>query len=192
MGGPTSYLLHTTPEDWFASQDCIILELYTMLVPVIFSVSVFPGIRYSRYRYFSVGIKLWREHLFKISRELFFWKIPREFLFFFKRRAKCTVGFARNRDIVALVKKNVCRMYRVRMSAHSRHRLLPPTTNHKQENHGCIKRILILQYLIHFWAKSLIWDGEIHSECLLQSPIEFFFASAACGCSFLWGLFKLA
>ena len=27
---------------------------------------------------------------FKFSRELFFWKILREFLFFFKRRAKCT------------------------------------------------------------------------------------------------------
>ena len=34
----------------------ILLELYTMLVPVIFSVSVFTGIRYCRYRYFSVGI----------------------------------------------------------------------------------------------------------------------------------------
>ncbi len=28
--------------------------------------------------------KLWREHLLKISQELFFWKIPREFLFFSK------------------------------------------------------------------------------------------------------------
>jgi hypothetical protein len=34
--------------------------------------------------------KFWWEHLFKISRELFFWKIPREFLLFFKRRAKRT------------------------------------------------------------------------------------------------------
>ena len=34
--------------------------------------------------------KIWREHLFKISLELFFWKIPPEFLFFFKRRVKCT------------------------------------------------------------------------------------------------------
>jgi hypothetical protein len=53
-------------------------------------------------------------------------------------------------------KKNVCRMYRVRTSAHSRHGLLPPNTNHKQENHGRIKWILVLRYLIHFLAKSLI------------------------------------
>ena len=52
--------------------------------------------------------------------------------------------------------KNVCRMNRVRTSAHSRHRLLPPTTNHKQENHGRTKRVLVLRYLIHFLAKSLI------------------------------------
>jgi len=32
------------------------VELHTTVIPVIFSVSVFPGIRYSRYRYFSVGI----------------------------------------------------------------------------------------------------------------------------------------
>jgi hypothetical protein len=36
------------------------IELHTtvicMYIPVIFSVSVFPGIRYSRYRYFLVGI----------------------------------------------------------------------------------------------------------------------------------------
>jgi len=32
------------------------LELLTTVIPVIFSVSVFPGIRYSRYRYFSVSI----------------------------------------------------------------------------------------------------------------------------------------
>ena len=81
----------------------------------------------------------------------------------------CTVGFTRNRDIVALVQKNVFRMYRVRTSAHSHHGLLPPTTNHKQENHGRIKRILILRYQIHFLAKSLI----CHCEHLLQSPIEF-------------------
>ena len=53
-------------------------------------------------------------------------------------------------------KKNVCRMYRVRTPAHSRHGLLPPNTNHKQENHGRIKWILVLRYLIHFLAKSLI------------------------------------
>ncbi len=34
--------------------------------------------------------KLWREHIFKFSREPFFYKIPWEILFFFKRRAKCT------------------------------------------------------------------------------------------------------
>jgi len=34
--------------------------------------------------------KLWREHIFKFLRELFFWKILWEFLFFFKRRVKCT------------------------------------------------------------------------------------------------------
>jgi hypothetical protein len=32
------------------------LELHTTVIPVIFFVSVFPGIRYSPYRYFSVGI----------------------------------------------------------------------------------------------------------------------------------------
>ncbi len=32
------------------------LELHTTVIPVVFLVSVFPGIRYSRYRYFSVGI----------------------------------------------------------------------------------------------------------------------------------------
>ena len=32
------------------------LELLTTVIPVVFSVSVFLGIRYSRYRYFSVGI----------------------------------------------------------------------------------------------------------------------------------------
>jgi hypothetical protein len=32
------------------------LELLTAVVPVIFSVSVFCGIRYARYRYFSVSI----------------------------------------------------------------------------------------------------------------------------------------
>ena len=51
-------------------------------------------------------------------------------------------------------------MYRVRTSAHSHHGLLPPTTNHKQENHGRIKRILILRYLIHFLAKSLIFHRD--------------------------------
>ena len=34
--------------------------------------------------------KLWREHIFKFLQELFFWKIPRNSFFFFKRRAKCT------------------------------------------------------------------------------------------------------
>jgi hypothetical protein len=33
-----------------------LVELHTTVVPVIFLVSVFPGIRYSRYWYFSVGI----------------------------------------------------------------------------------------------------------------------------------------
>ena len=32
------------------------VELHTTVIPVFFLVSVFPGIRYSRYRYFSVGI----------------------------------------------------------------------------------------------------------------------------------------
>jgi hypothetical protein len=33
-------------------------------------------------------------------------------------------------------KKYVCRMQQVRTLTHSHHGLLPPTTNHKQENHG--------------------------------------------------------
>jgi hypothetical protein len=72
----------------------------------------------------------------------------------------CTVGFTRNRDIVALVQKNVFRMYRVRTSAHSRHGLLPPTTNHKQENNGRIKRIFVLRYLIHFLPNLLFETGK--------------------------------
>ena len=88
-------------------------------------------------------------------------------------------------------KQNVCRMCQVRTLANSCHDLLPPTTNHKQENHGHIKLILVLRYLIHFLAKSLIWDGKIHCKHLFRSPIEFVLhrATAACGCSFLWGLF---
>jgi hypothetical protein len=85
--------------------------------------------------------------------------------------------------------KNVCRMYRVRTSAHSRHGLLPPTTNRKQENHGRIKQILVLRYLIHFLAKSLIWDGEIHCEHLLRAPNELFLHRQHGVAVFCWGLF---
>ena len=54
------------------------------------------------------------------------------------------MGFTRNRDIVALVQK---KMYIiectecVRRHTTARHGLLPPTTNHEQENHGRIKQI---------------------------------------------------
>jgi len=37
--------------------------LHTTVIPVIFSVSVFPGIRYSRYRYFSVGVVVLEDFL---------------------------------------------------------------------------------------------------------------------------------
>ncbi len=49
--------------------------------------------------------------------------------------------------------KNMCRMYQVRTQTHSRHGLLPPTTNHKQENHGRSQWILLPRYLNHFLAK---------------------------------------
>ncbi len=53
----------------------------------------FAGIRFAGFSgLWSVLLycKLWREHIFKFSRELFFLKNSGEFLFFFKRRAKCT------------------------------------------------------------------------------------------------------
>jgi hypothetical protein len=54
VGWPTALLGRHLVKDVVLSE--ISLELLTTVIPDIFSVLVFPGIRYSRYRYFSVGI----------------------------------------------------------------------------------------------------------------------------------------
>jgi hypothetical protein len=63
-------------------------------------------------------------------------------------------------------KTKACRMYRVRTLAHSCHGLLPPTTNHKQENHGRSSR---------FWyydIKFISWPNYsgLHPKQGYRSP----------------------
>ena len=71
-------------------------------------------------------------------------------------------------------KTKACRMYRVRTLAHSCHGLLPPTTNHKQENHGRSSRFWYYDIKFISWPTLLFETGKSIASLCSGHPMNFF------------------